>query len=218
VNVLLVDDEEVILKSLEGFLTKCGHQVQKAENGREALSRLDREVVDVVVSDIRMPQMTGLELLGVVRVRHPGVPVVLMTGHGDVDSAVDAFKQGAADYLRKPVRLDDVVAVLDRLEGRKRLETSLLQERERLGDLLERTDRPTSRALLEIDAPNQVLRTHLETLQKRWDEALPTLKHLLKKRQYEQALSSLILGMPLLISEMQTSTEQIERWIGRIKE
>ena len=94
----------------------------------------------------------------------------------------------------------------------------MLQERERLGDLLERTDRPTSRALLEIDAPNQVLRTHLETLQKRWDEALPTLKHLLKKRQYEQALSSLILGMPLLISEMQTSTEQIERWIGRIKE
>ena len=95
-NILLVDDEEPILQVIGDFLRDCGHDVLSAGDGAEALKLLescgDRELV---VSDIRMPKLDGLGFLRAARVRHPGMPVVLMTGHGDEQVAIAALQEGA---------------------------------------------------------------------------------------------------------------------------
>lgn len=132
-DILLVDDEEDILRSVGGLLVDFGHGVISARDGADALRLLEeREGIGLVVSDIQMPEMDGLELLRSVRARWPDLPVILMTGHGDADHAVAAFHSGAYDYVRKPVRLKDLLACIERVEEQARLTAFLLRERQRL--------------------------------------------------------------------------------------
>jgi len=131
-KVVLVDDDEVVLKSLGEFLTLCGHNVWTCASGATALLCMEEELPDVVINDIRMPEMNGLKLLEIVTARFTGVPVILITAHGDQDTAAAALKQGAYDYIRKPYDLDEVVAVLERIEERKRLGKMLVVERAKL--------------------------------------------------------------------------------------
>ena len=127
-NILLVDDEEHILQVLKDFLADCGYESFTASNGNEALSRLESGAnIGLIVSDIRMPQMDGLEFLHAVRVRFPGVPVILITGHGDEQIAVSALQEGAFDYLKKPLKLEEFLSCVERVEARNQLETQLLQ-------------------------------------------------------------------------------------------
>lgn len=116
-NILLVDDEEVVLKSLGRFLTRCGHRLRTAADGLEALRHMEEERPDVVISDVRMPGVDGLDLLERVRVRFPATSVVLITGHGEVAAS---RPKGVCDCLRKPVRLEDLMAVLERIDRERR--------------------------------------------------------------------------------------------------
>jgi DNA-binding NtrC family response regulator len=113
-TILLVDDEpkmrDVLATALEGF----GYRVRDAADGAAALAALEHEEVDLVLTDLRMPRMTGHELLLAVRERWPQLPVVLMTAYGDIRDAVEAMRVGAFDYLTKPVDIDEVAAVLDK--------------------------------------------------------------------------------------------------------
>jgi len=132
-EILLVDDEEHILQILGDFLVDCGYEVCTAEDGVEALQILEQKGdVDLIVSDIRMPRLDGLKLLQAVRVRFPGIPVVLMTGHGDEDVAAAALHEGANDYLRKPVKLNEFMACVEQVEARSRLESEVLDNYQKL--------------------------------------------------------------------------------------
>jgi len=121
-NILLVDDEEMILKVTADLLRVRGHHPRTARNGLEALMRMEEETPDLVLSDVRMPGMDGLAFLKASRAQFPETPVVLMTGDGDVDTAVAAFRGGAYDYLKKPVRVEDLLDCVKSIQEHRCLE------------------------------------------------------------------------------------------------
>ena len=128
-TILLVDDEEEVVRVTSDFLEDCGYHVISAGDGAMALRVLEeRDDIGLVVSDIRMPRMDGIDFLKAVRIRFPGIPVILITGHGDEEIAIQALQQGAFDYLKKPVRFTDLQACVERAEARSRLEANLLRE------------------------------------------------------------------------------------------
>ena len=111
-TVLIVDDEELIRRSLELALAEAGYAVVLAANGREALDRLAPEAPDALVLDLRLGDIPGLEVLREARARFPGVKAIVITAHGDVDSAVAALRLGAYDFIKKPFDLEEVIASL----------------------------------------------------------------------------------------------------------
>jgi len=127
-NVLLVDDEPTILRELGEFLRELNHTVVTARNGEEAIARLDRDPVEVIISDVRMPVLSGTGLLQYVSQRFPSVVVILMTGYQDLDSAVAAVRYGAYDFIRKPFKLAEIRIRLDNIAERQRLERQLKEE------------------------------------------------------------------------------------------
>lgn len=100
--VMLVEDDNELRMATAQMLELAGHDVLSFANAESALSQLSPEFAGMIVSDIRMPRMDGLELLTRVRALDPAIPVVLVTGHGDVPMAVKALHDGAADFLTKP--------------------------------------------------------------------------------------------------------------------
>ncbi|MFN7134477.1 MAG: sigma-54-dependent transcriptional regulator, partial [Myxococcales bacterium] len=111
-KALVVDDEPNLRKVLAAMLKREGYDVSMAENGVQALAELKKNGADVVVTDQVMPQMGGLDLLRAVLADHPDVPVIMITAHGTVDSAVEAIKLGAFDYITKPFEQDELKAVI----------------------------------------------------------------------------------------------------------
>ena len=102
INVLLVEDDRALREALSDTLLLAGHGFKAVGSAEEALQAVSREAFSLVVSDVNMPGMDGHELLGLLRAQQPQLPVLLMTAHGAVERAVDAMRQGAADYLVKP--------------------------------------------------------------------------------------------------------------------
>jgi two-component system, NtrC family, nitrogen regulation response regulator GlnG len=113
-RVWVIDDDRSIRWVLEKTLQKAEMDVTSFESAEMVLSSLDREQPDVVVSDIRMPGMDGLELLEILHTRYPGLPVIIMTAHSDLESAVSAYHGGAFEYLPKPFDVDDAVQQIRR--------------------------------------------------------------------------------------------------------
>jgi two-component system response regulator FixJ len=101
-DILIVDDELGMRQFLTHLLQREGHSVRVAENGREAVARLHEQKPDLILSDVRMPEMSGIDLLKRLRQMKNQVPVIIITGHGDVRLAVEAMKCGASDFLEKP--------------------------------------------------------------------------------------------------------------------
>ena len=120
-RILVVDDERAQRESLAGYLKKQAHTVATAESAQTALAWLHTNPADLVISDYKMPYMTGADLLDEIKSRHPGTVVILLTAFGTVDIAVDAMKAGAWDFLSKPVDLDNldtlIAAVDNFLQG-----------------------------------------------------------------------------------------------------
>src|SRR5512134_737088 len=130
--VLVVDDEKNIQLTLSRALTMAGHAVETAGGGREALEKIAALPVDVVVMDVRMPDLDGLSVLEKARETRPGLPVVIMSGHGSLETVRSAFKLGAFDYLEKPITEKDklLVAVRNALALRDLAEENARLRRE----------------------------------------------------------------------------------------
>ncbi len=120
-RVLVVDDEPSARSGLEKLLASEGYRVWGAENGRAALDRVDDVAPDVVVTDLKMPEMDGLGLLERLRARDTPMPVIVVTAFGEIASAVAAMREGAEDYLTKPIDLDALLVSLERAIERRDL-------------------------------------------------------------------------------------------------
>lgn len=113
-TILIAEDEKLLRESLAELLTEEGYEVLQAENGKEAYALAIKSPVDIVLTDIRMPEMDGLELLDRLKQLAPETPVIVITAFGTVENAVAAMRTGAADYLLKPVQFDDVLVRVER--------------------------------------------------------------------------------------------------------
>ena len=107
-RILLVDDEKIALRNLEHVLTREGHQVTATQSGSHALDLLDGQPFDLVLTDMKMDKVDGMQLLRRCKARHPDIEVIMITGYATLESAVEAMKEGAFHYIAKPFRLDEV--------------------------------------------------------------------------------------------------------------
>ena len=132
-SVLIVDDEEIQREMLGGYLKKKGYDINIAPSGPDALDIIDKNTVDIVISDQKMPEMSGLELVGKIREEHPNISTVMLTAFGSIDDAVQAMKNGVDDYLTKPVNLEELDVILERIIEKRDLvrENELLREQVR---------------------------------------------------------------------------------------
>lgn len=121
-KVLVVDDEDEFRDVISKSLEKRGLQVEGAENGLKALEILEKSRTDVVLLDIKMPGIDGIETLRRIRSMKPLVEVILLTGHASVDSGIEGMKLGAFDYLMKPIELDPLLEKLSDAYEKKRLQ------------------------------------------------------------------------------------------------
>ncbi len=124
INVLLVDDDEIFAKVMGRELTRIGYTVTGAGTGAEALERLGAIDPSIVLLDLRLPDMSGLEVLQSIRSRNPGSEVIMLTGHGTIDTAIESIRMGAFDYIAKPCPLDEIEIRIQRA-----LERQMLQRR-----------------------------------------------------------------------------------------
>lgn len=114
IRLLLVDDEERFLQTTKILLEKRGIETRTAVNGLEAMNAVERHPVDIVVLDVKMPGLDGVEVLRKIKQRHPLIEVIMLTGHATVESAVEGLKQGAFDYVEKPC---DIPYLVEKIQG-----------------------------------------------------------------------------------------------------
>lgn len=129
-KVLVVDDEEGVRSLLERTLARVGYSVVSAANGQEALDRVSQQDIEVVLLDIKMPGMSGMDVLQQLAKRWPDIGVVMVTGVADIQTAVEAMKLGADDYITKPFNWDDLLPKIQWAAEKRKLR--LENERHRL--------------------------------------------------------------------------------------
>jgi len=127
-HVLVVDDEQEFRELTVKRLEKRGLKVEGAESGQRALEILEHSRTDVVLLDVKMPGMDGIETLRQIRILKPLVEVVLLTGHASVDSGIEGMKLGAFDYLMKPIELEPLLEKLADAYERKRLHQEKIEQ------------------------------------------------------------------------------------------
>lgn len=131
-RLLLVDDEQGFVDTMAKRLTKRGLTVATAYDGEAGLKALAGENVDVVVLDVKMPGMDGLETLKAIKASHPLVEVIMLTGHATVENAINGMKLGAYDYMMKPCEMDELLAKVDEAYTKKQeQEDRILEARAR---------------------------------------------------------------------------------------
>ena len=153
-DILLVDDEADLRNVLEEQLTEAGHRVQSAGDGAASVEHIKRKLFDVVICDIRLPQMDGLSLFRLIRKEAPGTEVILMTAYSDVTQAVSALKEGAFDYLTKPFDMDELLLQVRRIDEMRSLRRDLDTARTALGNRADGTtligQSPALRRVIEM--------------------------------------------------------------------
>ncbi len=124
-KILVIDDEETNVRVLSISLRSDGYDVVTAYSGEEGLEVFKKEAPDIVLTDLKMPGMDGIEVLGKIKALEPDAEVIIITGHGDIDSAIEALKYGGSDFINKPIRDEALSIALQRakekLEIRKKL-------------------------------------------------------------------------------------------------
>ena len=115
VRILVVDDEEIIRDMLFDTLSQAGYTVKTAKDGNDAIAQIEHEAFDIVITDIKMPDISGMELLIRLLKENPNVCVLLMTAYGTIKSAINAIKLGARDYICKPFELSEMKNIVEKV-------------------------------------------------------------------------------------------------------
>ena len=120
-NIMVVDDEKIVRESFQHWFEKIGHHVETAASGPEALNRLAKTPFDLMFVDIKMPDMDGIELLRRIKSEYADTTVVIITAYGSIESAIQAMKIGAADYLLKPFKPDQLTLVMEKVNQQRKI-------------------------------------------------------------------------------------------------
>ena len=131
-DILFVDDDRAILELVNEYLTELGYRIQITDNGVRALELVREKSFDIVFTDFKMPDIDGLELLAAIKEHRPQTEVIIVTGHGSMESAITAMKSGSYDYLQKPFKLDVLKIIIDRIFEEKQLKQANIVLKKRL--------------------------------------------------------------------------------------
>jgi PAS domain S-box-containing protein len=160
VSVLAIDDDRAILRNYVSYLEDCGFEVRTADNGREGLEQFDREPADVVLVDLRMPEVDGLEVLGSITDKSPDTPVVVISGTGEIADVVEALHRGAWDFLQKPIEdLSVLHHIIDKVLERAWLIRENRVYQQQLEQLVEERTEALRAANQELHASREELRS-----------------------------------------------------------
>jgi two-component system, NtrC family, nitrogen regulation response regulator NtrX len=136
-SILIIDDERAIRKTLGEILSYEGYKIDEASDGEEGLKRFGEKVYDVVICDIKMPKVDGIEFLDKARAMNPDVPIIMVSGHGNIDTAVEAVKKGAFDYVSKPPDLNRLLITLRNALDKQSLVTETKVLKRKVGKVQE---------------------------------------------------------------------------------
>ncbi len=134
INILIVDDDRSLRKMLAFVLDKEGYRVEEAVNGVDALKKLKGRNFDLVISDIRMPDLNGIELLKKIKTHDQDLPVIMITAYATTNDAIEAMKLGAEDYIMKPFSLDELKIIITKSLHKKNIERENVELKEKLSD------------------------------------------------------------------------------------
>lgn len=137
-TIFIVDDDEAVRDSLRWLLEANGYQVQSYESGEKFLENYNPSIVSVLIADVRMPGMTGLELQEELIKRNAPIPIVFITGHGDVPMAVSSMKKGAVDFLEKPFNEADLREIIARMVVQAQDKASIAEQQKNHQELISR--------------------------------------------------------------------------------
>ncbi len=137
-NILVVDDDTAHRTMLKTLLTSWGYRTMEADDGKSAIAAVQKSVFDLVLMDIRMVTMSGLEALPEIRAYNPAIPIIIITAYASVETAVEALKKGAYDYLTKPLDFDELRLTMERAMDHSTLKEENRILREKLGDRFDR--------------------------------------------------------------------------------
>ena len=112
-RIILVDDDKYAIDTLAKLLSEDGYEVDICYNGREAMNKMEFNRYDVIITDLRMPEIGGLELLKNIKKIHTDLPVIVITAFGEVESYLDAFAKGAYEYINKPIKYEELTRLLE---------------------------------------------------------------------------------------------------------
>jgi DNA-binding NtrC family response regulator len=133
-DILFVDDDRAILEIVREYLAEIGYRVDVVDNGLAALERIKDKPYQIVFTDIKMPDIDGLELLSAIKEYRPETEVIIVTGHGSMESAIQAMKYGSYDYLQKPFKLNVLKVIIDRILDEKKLKQERIVLKTRVKD------------------------------------------------------------------------------------
>ena len=131
-DILFVDDDRAILELVNEYLAELGYRIHVTDNGIKALDLIKDQNFDIVFTDFKMPDIDGLELLAAIKEYRPQTEVIIVTGHGSMESAIKAMKSGSYDYLQKPFKLDVLKIIIDRIVEEKQLKQANIVLKKRL--------------------------------------------------------------------------------------
>jgi len=225
-RILVVDDEHLILKIIADILTKEGYEVVVANNCEKAIELLKTTSFDVVISDIKMPKKSGIDLLEEIRNKDPHIPVILMTGFASLETAVEAVQNGAFDYLIKPLDYSKLKNVIEHAVERFDLykqNAGLLRDLKELNTNLEQKVKERNRQLENTlnSTIESIITTNRDLV---IQSANPKTKEIFKKDCIGEKLSSVLDGInfetiiPRILSEPTYSTKHELKWGGEFLE
>ena len=161
-TILVADDDPVIRKLFEKRLEKEGYEVTVATDGIEAARLLDAQYFDVVITDLVMPGgIGGIELLKIAKEKDTGIEVIVITAHSSVDTAVDAMKKGAVDYLEKPVNFDELFLRLEKIWE----VNSLVKNADDLREAMDVTESSAARTIQDLEMINSTLQEKIDRIE-----------------------------------------------------
>ena len=131
-GILFVDDEKDLLYTVDEYLTQMGYNITVSDSALKALELMKKNRIDILITDLKMPEVNGLELLKAVKEYQPETEVIILTGYGSIETAVEALKLGGYDYLQKPIKLGRLKTIIDRILEKKSLKEENLFLRSRL--------------------------------------------------------------------------------------
>jgi len=167
-KILVIEDEDQVRESYMDMFSFFGYNVESAPNGREGLARINKKDYDIIVTDLKMPEMDGLEVLKYIKKRKPFIEVIVITGYATLDNAIKAMKVGAYDYFTKPIDIDHVRIVLSKCVQKiraKQENAELKSLNEKLKDLNEMKDKFITLTNHELRTPVTVLKGYIELIE-----------------------------------------------------